>query len=403
MHPGQQVGVVGPVREAVRGDAGDPFVGAADPGDGPFGRLGGPVGGDGDEGAGAAQPAPRVRPVVGVLGDASHGQRVQGLQQQRSEAADQARPAAVDPPGRRTRPEQALVGRGALEPLGRQLLGGEEAADVGGDRVTQPGQGRRRAGHDHEGTEGGQPSPRPGAGEPGQPPPTARRSTVAAVEGPEVRGTAPGQVTAGWLTAVLRADGAIRQARVTDVRAEAVGTGQMGLTARFHLGYDRAEPGAPAAVVGKFPSPDPTSRDGQGHPLLRTGGPLLPGVGRHRPGAGAPLLRRRLRPDWQTVGHGPALADVAYLLGASLSTDVRRRTEGQLLEHYRAGLGRAGVDHPLGRCREDYRREAWAGVIMTVVASQIVGATERGDEMFLTMARRHLAHVADVGAEELIT
>jgi hypothetical protein len=332
---------------------------------------------------------------------------------------------------------------------------------------------------------------------------------------------------------------------VTAIRAEAIGTGQMGLATRFHLAYDRPEAGAPATVVGKFPSPDPTSRetgrvtrsyerearfylelaatvrvraphcyavgfdpaDHRFHLLLEDLAPRRQGdqmagcsiaearaaldqlVGLHAPRWGDPTLasvdylsrrtadgardlqalyqavfggfvdryghglasdavRAAERPgerlpawldgragvpltlvhgdfrvdnlmlgrpaaeggpgpdvvvvDWQTVGHGPALADVAYLLGASLPTDVRRRAEADLLEHYRAGLARAGVDHPIERCREDYRREAWAGVVMTVVASQILGATERGDEMFLTMARRHLAHVADAGAEELI-
>jgi hypothetical protein len=368
---------------------------------------------------------------------------------------------------------------------------------------------------------------------------------VEEVEGREVR-DGPDRVDAAWLTDVLADAGALEGARVVGVRAEPVGTGQMGLTTRLHLTYDRLAPGAPATVVGKFPSADAVSRQTGAatrsyerearfyeelaatvavrvphcwsvafdpathcfHLLLedlapRRQGDQLAGcslevaraaldqlVGLHAPRwadatlgsveylsrrsadgvrdlqalyqavfsgfvdryghglaagevAAAERLGERLPMwvearsgvpltlvhgdfrvdnlmvgapaghsldegdgvvvvDWQTVGHGPALADVAYFLGASLPTEVRRAAEADLLEHYRSALARAGVDHPRERCRLDYRRESWAGVVMTVVASQIVGGTERGDEMFMTMARRHLAHVADAGALEFI-
>jgi hypothetical protein len=45
-----------------------------------------------------------------------------------------------------------------------------------------------------------------------------------------------------------------------------------------------------------------------------------------------------------------------------------------------------------------YRREAISGAVMAVVASQIVGRTERGDEMFVAMAARHALQGMENGA-----
>ncbi len=47
----------------------------------------------------------------------------------------------------------------------------------------------------------------------------------------------------------------------------------------------------------------------------------------------------------------------------------------------------------------DYRRYAYAGYVMAVGASMLVERTARGDEMFLTMARRHAAQIEDLGSE----
>ena len=43
------------------------------------------------------------------------------------------------------------------------------------------------------------------------------------------------------------------------------------------------------------------------------------------------------------------------------------------------------------------------GLLMAVGASMLVERTERGDEMFMTMASRHSQHVLDLDATELIT
>ena len=49
-----------------------------------------------------------------------------------------------------------------------------------------------------------------------------------------------------------------------------------------------------------------------------------------------------------------------------------------------------------------YRREAYAGVVMAVIASQIVGSNHRSEAMFAAMASRHLQHVLDLDCESLL-
>lgn len=46
--------------------------------------------------------------------------------------------------------------------------------------------------------------------------------------------------------------------------------------------------------------------------------------------------------DWQAVRRGSGLRDASYLIVLGLATDDRRRSEGDLIEHYRSELGRAG-------------------------------------------------------------
>ena len=106
--------------------------------------------------------------------------------------------------------------------------------------------------------------------------------------------------------------------------------------------------------------------------------------------------------DWQTIGLGPGVADVAYVLGAGLLPDERRRSERDLLTRYLDGLAAAGVDLDAERAWWEYRRTAPAGLVMAVFASMVVGPGERSDEMFLAMARRHAAQMADLGVPGLL-
>lgn len=73
---------------------------------------------------------------------------------------------------------------------------------------------------------------------------------------PDIR--RPGDIDAPWLTAVLQNAGV--DAVVKAFVAKNVGTGQIGESVRFKLDYERDAEGAPRSLVGKFPSPDETSR-----------------------------------------------------------------------------------------------------------------------------------------------
>ena len=68
----------------------------------------------------------------------------------------------------------------------------------------------------------------------------------------------PRDLTPEWLSAVLQRSG--HDVRVRALRSEAVGTGQMAHNERIFLEYEGPASGAPSTLVGKFPSPDESSR-----------------------------------------------------------------------------------------------------------------------------------------------
>ncbi|MBS0519838.1 MAG: phosphotransferase [Proteobacteria bacterium] len=68
-------------------------------------------------------------------------------------------------------------------------------------------------------------------------------------------------MNAEWLDAVMHGNDVLSDARVTDVTAAqlGMGVGVMAEVSRLSIGYDRMEDGAPATVISKFPTPDPTN------------------------------------------------------------------------------------------------------------------------------------------------
>lgn len=69
----------------------------------------------------------------------------------------------------------------------------------------------------------------------------------------------PEAITPQWLTDVLKSGGV--DAAVKSFTAKPIGTGQIGQSVKFTLDYARPSPGAPASLVGKFPSPQDESRN----------------------------------------------------------------------------------------------------------------------------------------------
>jgi hypothetical protein len=96
------------------------------------------------------------------------------------------------------------------------------------------------------------------------------------------------------------------------------------------------------------------------------------------------------------------ITDVSYFLGAGPVPEERRRIERDLVDQYGAALADYGVAVDADDLWRQYRRDAYAGVIMAVIASQLVGSNERSEAMFAAMATRHAQHVIDLDSESLL-
>ena len=106
--------------------------------------------------------------------------------------------------------------------------------------------------------------------------------------------------------------------------------------------------------------------------------------------------------DWQTPGHGAPIADLAYFCGAGLVPEDRRTHDRMLVRSYVNALAAGGVDVEEAWVWEQYCRETFGGVVMAVIASQVVGESERSEAMFAAMATRHLQHGIDLDSLALI-
>jgi hypothetical protein len=102
--------------------------------------------------------------------------------------------------------------------------------------------------------------------------------------------------------------------------------------------------------------------------------------------------------DWQSPGHGAPVADLSYFCGAGLLPEDRRAHERDLLAAYADALGAYDVRVDEAWLWEQYRRETFAGLMVSVIASQIVTLNDRSEAMFGAMAQRHLRHALDLDA-----
>ena len=100
--------------------------------------------------------------------------------------------------------------------------------------------------------------------------------------------------------------------------------------------------------------------------------------------------------DWQTVIYGPGIVDVAYFIGGALDTATRRAHERDLLDVYHKELLAQGVaDYPFDRLLADYRIATFQNLVIGVAAAMLVTRSDRGDELFVSMARNALTHARD--------
>jgi hypothetical protein len=102
-------------------------------------------------------------------------------------------------------------------------------------------------------------------------------------------------------------------------------------------------------------------------------------------------------------GLSGGVGDVSYFLGGSLKPEVRRAAEDALVREYHRQLVAAGVDQSWDDCWAGYRRYALGGLMMAILASQVVVRTERGDAMFTVMAEHAGQHALDLDAESFLT
>lgn len=111
--------------------------------------------------------------------------------------------------------------------------------------------------------------------------------------------------------------------------------------------------------------------------------------------------------DWQGIGLGPGSYDLAYILGGSLETNVRREHEGKLLKAYHDSLLSAGVSgYSMDQLNQDYALSHLQGGLATamVTGGSMDLSNERGVQLVATMARRHAQAALDHdGLEELKT
>ncbi|MSV58365.1 MAG: phosphotransferase [Actinobacteria bacterium] len=106
--------------------------------------------------------------------------------------------------------------------------------------------------------------------------------------------------------------------------------------------------------------------------------------------------------DWQTVNEGLGMVDVAYLIAGSFTPERRREVEKQLIESYRVKLNAAGISYDADTCWRDYQFGSIWGLIITVLATSMAARTERGDDLFVTMATQYGHLVLDHEALSLL-
>lgn len=106
--------------------------------------------------------------------------------------------------------------------------------------------------------------------------------------------------------------------------------------------------------------------------------------------------------DWQTVGWGTPMFDVAYLLGTSLDPATRRRVEREEIARHVEELSALGVEWSLDEAWLAYRQASLAVLLMLVPPTGSVKRTARGDAMFRHLIRQGARMALDLGATEFL-
>ena len=107
--------------------------------------------------------------------------------------------------------------------------------------------------------------------------------------------------------------------------------------------------------------------------------------------------------DWQTIAVGLPARDLAYFLGTGLEPALRASTEAELVDAYHRRLIAHGVtDYPAADCWSDYRVAMLQIPFLTTLGYAFAAATDRGDDMVLTMLSRGCEAIRHLNTIELV-
>jgi hypothetical protein len=107
--------------------------------------------------------------------------------------------------------------------------------------------------------------------------------------------------------------------------------------------------------------------------------------------------------DWQTLGIGLPARDLAYFTATSLKPELRASIEKDLVDDYHRALSDYGVtDYDRETCWRDYRLGMPQALLISALGFAFATATDRGDDMVLTMLARGCQAIRDLGTLDLV-
>ena len=105
--------------------------------------------------------------------------------------------------------------------------------------------------------------------------------------------------------------------------------------------------------------------------------------------------------DWAMVSAAPGLRDVAYFLGASVPTELRRARERELVARYCARLHEGGIALDVDAAWQHYRVQLITGWIAAVVTAAM-GSNWQPIDIGMAATRRANAAIEDHGVADLL-
>ena len=107
--------------------------------------------------------------------------------------------------------------------------------------------------------------------------------------------------------------------------------------------------------------------------------------------------------DFQLALRARAVADVAYLVGTSMSIEDGAVHWQRLLRRWHDGIAASGIDYPWDDCLTHYKEAAmyYLSGAMSLIGTFDAG-NERGAAMVHAYSTRILEHVADINATEVL-